>query len=979
MLSVLRATTHATILRWVAVMASAIIITACDNSGSDNSGGDSTPPPTSTTYTVSGSVSGVTAGGLVLSNNGTTLPVGAGATGFLFTSGLATGTAYSVMVQSAPAGLLCSVANGSGTIGTSSVTDIAVTCTAQNHSLGGSISGLDADGLVLVNNGASVTVNSGATTFAFPTLIATGTPYSVAVQTAPAGYTCTVAKGSGTMGTADISNVVVTCSTQAYSVGGTISGYSSAGLVLANGTDRIAPVTGASSFIMPTPVANTSSYAVTIATQPTGMHCSIQNGSGTVMGAIVTNVAITCSDQSYALGGTVSGLTAAGLMLSDGVDTVTVAAGATTFSFPTPVAFGATYTLTVAGQPAGLICSVTGSGTGTMPASNVNTLAVACGQPYTLGGSVSGLTVTGLVLANGSASSVTVPANATSFVFPTGVLAGVSYAVTVATQPNGYTCTVSGGSGTMPAANVNSPQVTCSINSYTLGGSVTGLTGLTSNGLVLTDGTDSLPVATNATSFSMPTALAFNSTYTVSVQTQPIGMKCTLTSYTGTMPAANVTTVQVTCAPREWTWMSGSSTGGASGMYGAPFTFGPTLVPGARDSQTTWTDSAGHLWMFGGEGYDQSGNIGDLNDVWEFDPATQQWAFIAGSNTAANAVSLFSGAGATPGGRIKSMVWTDGSGNAWLFGGIQLDSGGANDVALNELWELNMSTGQWTFVGNPAASYVSNQFVSGNWPPARGAAVTWTDSTGKFWMFGGTDFNATTPSDYNDLWAFDPGAGEWAWEGGSSSPGATGTYPTAPGTQAAGNVPGARYAAVGWTDTSGRFWLFGGGVHDDPVDPTFSDAYNDLWVYVSTSNTWTWMGGANIVDTAGDYGVLETPAATNAPGARAAAVAWTDPAGNLWMFGGAGLGSGSGAPGALNDLWVYNTVAQQWTWMNGPNVANAAAGNYGSLGVPAASNQPGSRVSASGWFDASGNFWLFGGVGYDIHAGNDDLNDLWIY
>jgi hypothetical protein len=246
-------------------------------------------------------------------------------------------------------------------------------------------------------------------------------------------------------------------------------------------------------------------------------------------------------------------------------------------------------------------------------------------------------------------------------------------------------------------------------------------------------------------------------------------------------------------------------------------------------------------------------------------------------------------------------------------------------------------------------------------------------------MFGGTDFNTTTPSDYNDLWAFDPGIGEWAWEGGSSTPGASGTYPTAPGTQSAGNIPGARYAAVGWMDTSGRFWLFGGGVHDDPTDPTFNDAYNDLWVYASTSNTWTWMGGANTVDAAGDYGVLETPAATNVPGARAAAVSWTDPAGNLWMFGGVGLGSGAGAPGSLNDLWVYNTVAQQWIWMNGPNVANVAAGNYGSAGVPAAANQPGSRISASGWFDASGNFWLFGGFGYDTNAVYNDLNDLWIY
>src|ERR1700723_829949 len=87
----------------------------------------------------------------------------------------------------------------------------------------------------------------------------------------------------------------------------------------------------------------------------------------------------------------------------------------------------------------------------------------------------------------------------------------------------GLTGSVSAGTGTMPAGAVNSVAVVCSDQAYTLGGTVSGLT---SSGLVLTDGTDWLSVATNATVFSMPTGVAFSSNYTVTVAAQPTGLNC---------------------------------------------------------------------------------------------------------------------------------------------------------------------------------------------------------------------------------------------------------------------------------------------------------------------------------------------------------------------------------------------------------------------------------------------------------------------
>ena len=960
------------------VAASALVLTACGLSGSDDTGNTTTPPPAGTTYTIGGTVSGVTGSGLVLSNNGTTLPVGAGATTFAFTNGLAAGTAYNVMVQSSPAGLLCSVAGGSGTIGTANVNNIAVTCTAQNHSVGGTISGLTADGLVLANNGATVTVNSGATQFTFATLIATGTPYAVTVQSAPAGFTCSVANGTGTMGTADISNVVVTCSTQAYSVGGTISGYTSSGLVIANGTDRIAPFSGANTFTMPNMVASGSSYAITIATQPVGLSCSVANSMGTVGNAAVTNVAITCTDQSYKLGGTVAGLSAAGLVLANGTDTVTVAANATSFTFPTAVAYGSPFTVAVATQPSGLTCTVSG-GAGNMPANNVNTVAVTCSvQTFTLGGNISGLTVAGLVLANTDGQSLTVPANATNFVFANGLAVASPYSVTVATQPNGITCTVSGGTGNMPAANVTGVQVTCSTAAYMLGGTITGLA---SSGLVLANGSDTLSVAANAAMFSMPTAVASGSPYTVTVQTQPIGLMCTVTNYTGTMPASNVTNVQVACAV-QWNWLNGSNTIMAPGVTSGTT---PPPTPGARDSAMAWTDSSGNYWLFGGSGYDVTGQLGALSDVWEYNPGTKAWTYVTGSQTAGAANGNPGGA---PGGRSEAMVWADNSGNMWLFGGLGTDYAG-NTGALADLWKFNMATQTWTFITggptvvNQAGSYGTPGQFSFGWPGGRVAAATWTDSSGRLWMFGGEDQNSPQPGVYNDLWVYDPAKG-WAWMAGPATANGAGTY-GAQGAFSTANIPSARYGAMTWTDASGNIWLFGGAQPDANAPNSFGfDLLSDLWEYNST-NGWAWMGGGGAtgvtLNTVGVYGTQSVAAATNIPGARGGAVAWSDSAGNLWMFGGAGYASGT-PQNQLNDLWVYNTATHQWTWVNGGSqpVTTSALGNPGSYGpAGTATNQPGGRFGASGWTDGNGHFFLFGGLGVDSNGNPGDLNDLWEY
>jgi N-acetylneuraminic acid mutarotase len=144
----------------------------------------------------------------------------------------------------------------------------------------------------------------------------------------------------------------------------------------------------------------------------------------------------------------------------------------------------------------------------------------------------------------------------------------------------------------------------------------------------------------------------------------------------------------------EWTWVGGSSSPNATGVYGKQGVAAATNMPGARGSGALWQDQSGNVWMFGGRGYDSTGTLGELNDLWEYSPTSGLWTWVAGSNVAAQAGSYGTlGVAAianVPGARDTMMSWTDTSGNLWLFGGEGYNSSGADPNApeWNDLWKF---------------------------------------------------------------------------------------------------------------------------------------------------------------------------------------------------------------------------------------------------------------------------------------------------
>ena len=158
---------------------------------------------------------------------------------------------------------------------------------------------------------------------------------------------------------------------------GTISGLTADGLQLSDGVDTVTLASGATSFTFPTLLTDGVTYNVHVTTQPTGLYCTVANGSGTVSSSTPSaNITVTCS-ASFGVSGTVSGLSTSGLVINDGIEDFAVGVNAKTFAFPTLLADGTDYAITVKTQPTGQICTVA-NGSGTIDGAAATDSSITC-------------------------------------------------------------------------------------------------------------------------------------------------------------------------------------------------------------------------------------------------------------------------------------------------------------------------------------------------------------------------------------------------------------------------------------------------------------------------------------------------------------------------------------------------------------------------------------------------------------------------
>ncbi len=167
--------------------------------------------------------------------------------------------------------------------------------------------------------------------------------------------------------------------------------------------------------------------------------------------------------------------------------------------------------------------------------------------PLTVGGTVSGLAGGEVVLQVNGGNDLTIKTNG-KFKFPKPLNKGSAYAVTVKTPPSlpvKQTCTVSKDSGSIAGVAVNNVGVTCTTNSYAIGGTVKGLSG---KGLVLElKGVKEVTISKNG-NFKFPdTRLPDGSDFRVAIKATPAGQRCEINSISSSPDSDTINIVAVTC------------------------------------------------------------------------------------------------------------------------------------------------------------------------------------------------------------------------------------------------------------------------------------------------------------------------------------------------------------------------------------------------------------------------------------------------
>lgn len=272
------------------------------------------------------------------------------------------------------------------------VTLVATSCgdtgsTGSNtFPIGGSVIGLKGSGLILQNNGADDLSVSADGSFRFATPLADGAGFAVTVKAQPQSptQTCVVSGGSGTASAASASGVQVSCATDVFSIGGSLTGLSGGTVVLQNNAGDDLTISQSGPFVFPTKLTTGAGFSVTVKTQPgtPPQTCTVSSGSGTVSTMNVTTVQVNCAPTLFKVGGTVSGLKTNPVVLQNNLgDDLTVSADGT-FQFATGLQSGSAYAVTIKTRPAGQVCTLA-SASGTIATSNVTDVVVTCvDAPY---------------------------------------------------------------------------------------------------------------------------------------------------------------------------------------------------------------------------------------------------------------------------------------------------------------------------------------------------------------------------------------------------------------------------------------------------------------------------------------------------------------------------------------------------------------------------------------------------------------------
>lgn len=447
-----------------------ITVAACSSGGGGN--GNNNQPGS---FSIGGTVTGLNSNtSIILKDNGMDLLTVSSNGKFQFSGSIPQDESYVVTIATPPTGETCTVVDGGGTNIVANVSNIQVICSSETVTVSGVVTGLNSGTQIILNNNNDnpITITQNGS-FTFTTPIAFNSGYFVAVTSNPIGETCNVVNGRGTDVVTNVTNIQVNCVNNVFTLGGTVTGLDSGAQIVlinqSNGNSIV--ITGNAKFTFSTLMAFNSNYTVIATNGPTSETCSVSHGIGYGVTSNISNIVVNCSNITYTVGGSVSGLLPGEQITveNNGANPTLVQTNGK-FTFSIPITAGSDYLVSNT-QPIGEICTATNNN-GTVNA-NINNVTITCHRiRYTVSGSVFDLVYgTQITLLNNGGESVVTLVhnnvnNDTQFSFQVAYASG--YNITVGTPPDGESCSVVNGSGNAVVANVSNIAVNCTQNYFSL-------------------------------------------------------------------------------------------------------------------------------------------------------------------------------------------------------------------------------------------------------------------------------------------------------------------------------------------------------------------------------------------------------------------------------------------------------------------------------------------------------------------------------
>lgn len=300
---------------------------------------------------------------------------------------------------------------------------------------------------------------------------------------------------------------------------------------------------------------------------------------------------------------------------------------------------------------------------------------------------------------------------------------------------------------------------------------------------------------------------------------------------------------------------------------------------------------------------------------------------------------------------LSSMSFNDNNGNLYMFGGSHANE---SSYYYNDLWKFNIATKRWVWISGSNASnkfgIYGTQGTTGatNMPGGREKGKTWNDNQGNSWLFGGYGYGTSNFGNLNDLWKYNVSTNQWTWVKGSNLADQS-EVSAGLGISNLNNTPPANANSLNWTDNSHNLWLYINGT---------------MWKFDTVTNNWVKL--TNLANA--NYGTIGITSPTNNPGYISDGATWTDTDGNLLFY--------------SQVLWKFDINTLMWTWIGGRRPGSTFTntwkfGNYGQFEQSFISNLPGLRGNTVSWKDNNGNFFLYGGKGWDEDS-EGSLSDVWM-